>query len=170
MIPKNNTSKIQSEKEILVAELFESISHPTRIHILKLLQKKNLGFAKLKSNLGFSSSGTLSHHLTKLGTLVQTNNQGNYELTDEGREALMTINAFGGLDKNWIKKIALLMNLGMALLFYSTYVTAGIILGYVGDDLSTLLSALTGSIIIFVIGQASFQVYFQKRTTDMKNN
>ena len=57
-----------SEKEVLAAELFESISHPTRIRILKTLAKGDQGFSKLKSKLGFSSSGNLTHHLNKLET------------------------------------------------------------------------------------------------------
>ncbi len=40
------------------AELFEAISHPERIKILKILEKKPASFASLKRQLGIESSGT----------------------------------------------------------------------------------------------------------------
>ncbi len=160
MITKNNNKRRTSEKEILAAELFEAISHPTRIRILKTLGKEALGFAKLKSSLGFSSSGNLSHHLNKLGTLVQTNDQGNYELTDQGREALIAIDAFGNLDKDWLINANVII---MTFLFYSTWLTVGIILGFAGDVLSTLLSGLVGSVTFYVIIKRTLHSDFQRK-------
>ena len=169
----NNNIRRTSEREILVAELFEAVSHPTRIRILKTLAKRALGFAKLKSSLGFSSSGNLSHHLNKLGTLVQTNEQGNYELTDQGREALIAINAFGGFNKDWIRKTGVLIVLAATFLFYSTLLTIEIILGNAGDVLSTLLGPLVGSVIFFVIGRGVLQIWplhSDKLFSEEKNN
>lgn len=156
MITKNNNKRRTSEKEILAAELFEAISHPTRIRILKTLGKEALGFAKLKSSLGFSSSGNLSHHLNKLGTLVQTNDQGNYELTDQGREALIAIDAFGSLDKDWLRNANVII---MTFLFYSTFLTVGIILVsfFGGNPLYTLVSGLAGAITLYVVMKRNLQ-------------
>ena len=79
------------DKDFLEAELFEAISHPTRIQILKTLRGNTLGFAELKHKLGISSSCNLSHHLNKLAALVEANSQGHYQVTDQGREALYAI-------------------------------------------------------------------------------
>ncbi len=39
------------DKDIVIAELFEAISHPSRINILKLLEKKPYSFSELKQAL-----------------------------------------------------------------------------------------------------------------------
>lgn len=41
------------------AEIFDALSHPTRIMILKALSDEVLGFADLKKKLGIESSGHL---------------------------------------------------------------------------------------------------------------
>ena len=73
------------------AELFEAISHPVRIKILKILEKQPTSFASLKRQLGIDSSGNIDHHLKKLGELVAVRKDGLYELTDAGKEALLSI-------------------------------------------------------------------------------
>ena len=73
------------------AELFESISHPERIRILKLLEEEPCSFASMKRKLGIQSSGNLDHHLKKLGELVTVREDGLYALTDAGKEALHSI-------------------------------------------------------------------------------
>lgn len=73
------------------AEVFDALSHPTRITILKALGEGTLGFADLKKKTGIESSGHLQHHLSKLGPLVKTNEYGNYYLSDQGRDALLTV-------------------------------------------------------------------------------
>lgn len=73
------------------AELFEAISHPERIKILKILEKKPTSFASLKRQLGIKSSGNLDFHLKKLGKLVTVREDGLYGLTDAGKEALLSI-------------------------------------------------------------------------------
>ena len=75
------------------AELFEAISHPERIRILKILRKQPSSFASLKRQLGIRSSGNLDHHLKKLGRLVTVREDGLYGLTDAGKEALLSIEA-----------------------------------------------------------------------------
>lgn len=138
-----------SAKEILAAELFESISHPTRIRILKTLANGERGFSKLKSILGFSSSGNLSHHLNKLESLIQTNNKGNYELTDQGREALISIGIFRSFDPDWIRHANAII---MTLLLYSTITTVRLFLGNSIEGFSILLSGLIyGPICYFVM-------------------
>lgn len=73
------------------AELFETLGHHTRIRILQALSRKPMGFAELKRETGIESGGLLSFHLGKLGHLVKTTEEGDYSLSDEGREALRVI-------------------------------------------------------------------------------
>jgi DNA-binding HxlR family transcriptional regulator len=75
------------------AELFEAISHPVRIKILKILKKQPASFASLKRQLDIDSSGNLDYHLKKLAELVRVRDDGLYGLTDAGKEALLTIEA-----------------------------------------------------------------------------
>lgn len=78
------------------AELFEAIGHPTRIKILQVLHDNPMGFADLKRAVGVESSGNTSFHLTKLRDLVRTAPDGNYVLTDDGREALWSVGNITG--------------------------------------------------------------------------
>jgi len=73
------------------AEVFDALGHPTRILILKVLSEGVVGFADLKKKTGIESSGHLQHHLTKLNGLIQTNEYGKYCLSDEGKDALITV-------------------------------------------------------------------------------
>jgi len=70
------------------AELFEALGHPTRMRILRLLADSPRSFSELKGALGIDSSGQLQFHVGKLNGLIKAGEQGNYALTDEGREAL----------------------------------------------------------------------------------
>jgi hypothetical protein len=79
------------DKDSVAAELFEAISHPRRIQILRILKDQVTGFAELKKQLRITSSGNLAHHLGKLGPLVRTNALGKYELADQGNEALIAL-------------------------------------------------------------------------------
>src|SRR5579863_9981356 len=70
-------------------DIFEAISHPTRVKILKLVDEKELSFSALKRELGLGSSGQLQHHLQKLSGFVTVQNEsGCYGLTKRGRLAL----------------------------------------------------------------------------------
>jgi predicted transcriptional regulator len=73
------------------AEVFDALSHPTRITILKALTEEAMGFADLKKKLGIESSGHLQHHINKLSGLVKTDDYGKYTLSDQGKDALHSI-------------------------------------------------------------------------------
>lgn len=73
-----------------VSELFEKISHPTRVKILKLLDAQPQNFSQLKNKLGMASSGNLDHHLKKLGDLALLDS-GLYQISDAGKEAIRAI-------------------------------------------------------------------------------
>ena len=75
------------------AEVFDALSHPTRIMILKALSDEAVGFADLKKKLGIESSGHLQHHLNKLNDLVKTDEYGKYTLSDQGKDALLSVQA-----------------------------------------------------------------------------
>jgi DNA-binding transcriptional ArsR family regulator len=74
------------------AEVFDALSHPTRITVLKALSEQSMGFADLKKKLGIESSGHLQHHISKLNGLIKTDDYGKYALSDQGRDALHSIN------------------------------------------------------------------------------
>jgi DNA-binding transcriptional ArsR family regulator len=80
------------------ADLFEAISHPTRIRILKILEKHPSSFASLKRELNINSSGNLDHHIKKLGKLIKVQKDGLYGLTDTGKEALVSIRAIRAIE------------------------------------------------------------------------
>jgi len=73
------------------AELFEALGHPTRIRMLQALAEAPLGFSNLKKTIGIESSGQLQFHLGKMNGLVKNTPEGNYALTDQGREALRIV-------------------------------------------------------------------------------
>ena len=123
------------DRDLIAAELFEAISHPTRIQIL---EKTPQGFSELKHELGISSSGNLNHHLNKLSTLVGTDTHGKYVVTDQGREALYTIKATRA--ENEPGSYTTLTIIISSLIFYSIYTTASMVLGRF--DLNTLLFGL----------------------------
>ena len=78
-----------TDKDREWAELFDALSHPTRIMILKALSEEPIGFADLKKKLDIESSGHLQHHLSKPGNLIKTDNYGKYTLSDQGKDALL---------------------------------------------------------------------------------
>lgn len=73
------------------AEVFDALGHPTRILIIKVLSEGSLGFSDLKKKTAIESSGHLQHHLSKLDGLVKTDEYGKYCLSDEGKDALLTV-------------------------------------------------------------------------------
>jgi DNA-binding HxlR family transcriptional regulator len=79
------------EKDRQRAEVFDALGHPTRIVILKALSEGALGFADLKKKTAIESSGHLQHHLTKLDGLIKTDEYGKYCLSDQGKDALLTV-------------------------------------------------------------------------------
>jgi DNA-binding HxlR family transcriptional regulator len=81
----------QIEQDKQRAEVFDALGHPTRILILKVLSEGAVGFADLKKKTSIESSGHLQHHLTKLNGLIKTDEYGKYCLSDEGKDALLTV-------------------------------------------------------------------------------
>lgn len=91
----NGRQNVEDEKQVEQdrqrAEVFDALGHPTRIQILKVLSEGSLGFADLKKKTGIDSSGHLQHHLNKLDGLIKTDEYGKYCLSDEGKDALLTV-------------------------------------------------------------------------------
>lgn len=81
----------QIEQDKQRAEIFDALGHPTRLQILKVLSEGSLGFADLKKKTAIDSSGHLQHHLTKLNGLIKTDDYGKYCLSDQGKDALLTV-------------------------------------------------------------------------------
>jgi len=123
------------DKDIVIAELFEAISHLSRINILKLLEKKPYAFSELKQALRISSSGNLNHHLKKLKPLIDTDHHGDYILTNAGREALYLVKTTESM--NQPERYTTFIIIISTLIFYSLYTTASLILGRF--ELNTLL-------------------------------
>lgn len=148
MNAEEKSGKAVVDRDFLEAELFEAISHPTRIQILRTLRRNALGFAELKQKLGISSSGNVVHHLNKLAALVETNAQGKYKLTDQGHEALyaiMTI-TYTRTWKDWMVDTYVWMG---SIFFYALYLTASILIGRA--DMFTPLIGLVLTAILFVV-------------------
>jgi DNA-binding transcriptional ArsR family regulator len=72
-------------------EVFDAISHPLRIKILKALAKTPLGFSELKRAINVESSGALDFHLKKMQSLIETDSAGRYILNAKGSAALEAI-------------------------------------------------------------------------------
>ena len=72
-------------------DLFDAISHPLRIEILKTLSEKPMRFADLKRRFKIESSGQLDFHLKKMDILLVTNQMGEYELNERGFSALRAV-------------------------------------------------------------------------------
>jgi DNA-binding transcriptional ArsR family regulator len=87
------------------AEVFDALSHPTRIMILKALNENPAGFADLKKQLGIESSGHLQHHISKLNDLVKTDETGKYVLSDEGKDALNSVETVEKVTESGTKRI-----------------------------------------------------------------
>ena len=73
------------------SEVFEAISHPLRIKILKILAKRPLNFSELKRETNVESNGALDFHLKKMRSLVVTDSTGRYTLNNRGYAALEAI-------------------------------------------------------------------------------
>ena len=71
--------------------LFDAISHPMRIEILKELSKRPMRFAEIKRRLKVTSSGLLDYHLRKLDDLIMINRDGLYTLTEKGFAAFQAV-------------------------------------------------------------------------------
>ncbi|RLI43893.1 hypothetical protein DRO69_08615 [Candidatus Bathyarchaeota archaeon] len=74
-------------------DLFEAVSHPLRVEIVKLLAKGPRRFADIKRELRIKSSGLLDFHLKKLDNLISINKDGFYVLNEKGFAALQAVEA-----------------------------------------------------------------------------
>jgi hypothetical protein len=146
------------------ASLFESIAHETRIKTLFLLQNESLGFSALKRKLGLTSSGNLQHHINKLGVLIELNTDGQYTLTDNGREAIMAIQAIRGMQER-PKIIMSGMIFFGTLVFYAVELTVPFLTGTVSawTPVNALVTSVAFGVIFYVIWSAAFKVIMNKK-------
>jgi len=149
----DNREEDERREDQVEAVLFEAISHPTRIKMLFTLEKGPLGFSDMKRQVDVSSSGNLQHHIAKLSTLVKVDSNGDYVLSDEGREALAAIRSVRSvqtLNRNLPKVMTALAMLS----YYSVQMTTPFILGTV--DQLTPIFALLNTIIMGVVLYPAF--------------
>ncbi|MDO8122977.1 MAG: winged helix-turn-helix domain-containing protein [Candidatus Hermodarchaeota archaeon] len=178
MNSQETNGKVAQSKDSATAELFEAISHTTRIQILQVLSQTKLSFGDLKRKLGISSSGNLAHHLNKLVGFIEAKYQGSYELTDQGREAIIAIEAVRMTKDNWIAITYVMMS---ALIFYSLYLTITITTGWINiitamseailgpwAHLMTPISAMISTTIFFVISWLMTLRRLQKGTPNKR--
>jgi len=101
--------QVISDEKMSSDEVFEAISHPLRIDILKTLSKKSTGFADLKRELRISSSGLLDFHLKKMAPIVERDSDGLYALNQAGFAALYAVNVVSR--KGWQRR-SFFINIG----------------------------------------------------------
>jgi DNA-binding transcriptional ArsR family regulator len=100
-------------------EVFEAISHPLRISILRALAKKPIRFADLKRNLKIKSGGLLDFHLKKMEAVITTDKDGLYTLNDRGFAALRAVHVvsnYGWQRRSWIINVIILSVIDIFLL------------------------------------------------------
>jgi hypothetical protein len=101
-------------------EVFEAISHPMRIAILKELSKKPTRFADLKRQLRIKSSGLLDFHLKKMDNVITTDTDGLYTLNDRGFAALRAVyvvSNYGWQRRAWFINLATMILINLYMLF-----------------------------------------------------
>jgi hypothetical protein len=101
-------------------EVFEAISHPMRILILKELSKKPTRFADLKRKLRIKSSGLLDFHLKKMDAVIITDKDGLYTLNDRGFAALRAVyvvSNYGWQRRAWFINLATIIFMNVYLFF-----------------------------------------------------
>ncbi len=108
-------------------EVFEAISHPLRIRILKKLAKNRLGFSELKRAVNVESSGALDFHLKKMQSLIETDSDGRYVLNAKGSaalEAIRVIEQHGWQRRSFLLNLLvyILLNIwALAAFYFSAY-------------------------------------------------
>ena len=103
-------------------EVFEAISHPMRIAILKELAKKPIRFADLKRNLRIKSGGQLDFHLKKMETVITTDEDGLYTLNSRGFAALRAVHVvsnYGWQRRSWIVNVLMISILNVIFIIAS---------------------------------------------------
>jgi DNA-binding HxlR family transcriptional regulator len=94
-------------------DIFEAVSHPLRVEILRLLAKSPMRFADIKRELKIDSSGLLDFHLKKLDNVIGVNDEGLYVLNEKGFAALQAVEV---ISKYGWQKRAFYINLLMAIM------------------------------------------------------
>ena len=112
-------------------EVFEAISHPMRISILKELAKRPTRFADLKRNLKIKSGGQLDFHLRKMEAVVTTDKDGLYTLNAQGFAALRAIHVvsnYGWQKRSWMINVLMMIILNIFFFFsaFELYIFAAI--------------------------------------------
>ncbi|MFW9767561.1 MAG: winged helix-turn-helix domain-containing protein [Candidatus Thorarchaeota archaeon] len=103
-------------------EVFEAISHPIRISILKELAKDPIRFADLKRALKIKSSGQLDFHLKKMDAVITTDNDGLYTLNERGFAALRAVNIvsnYGWQRRSWMMNMLMMAFLNIYFFFWA---------------------------------------------------
>jgi DNA-binding transcriptional ArsR family regulator len=88
---------MQSEEETY-STMFNSLKHPVRRKILRMLSEKPRNFSEMLEALGISSSH-LTYHLENLGELVRKLEDGKYRLSMAGDAAVTTMSKVEELPK-----------------------------------------------------------------------
>ncbi len=104
-------------------EVFEAISHPMRIAILRELAQRPIRFADLKRNLRIKSSGQLDFHLKKMETVITTDADGLYTLNARGFAALRAVHVvsnYGWQRRSWMINVLMMSVLNIYFLFAAT--------------------------------------------------
>ncbi len=104
-------------------DLFDAISHPLRIEILKTLARGPMRFADLKRKFKIESSGQLDFHLKKMEILLATNQLGEYELNEKGFSALRAVHIVahhGWQRRAWFVNVFMYVFINSIILLAST--------------------------------------------------
>ena len=147
------------------ASLFEAIAHETRIRALFLLRDGVLGFSELKRKLGISSSGNLQHHIGKLRSLIEVNGDGQYSLTDNGKEALLAIQSIRKMQDRLRFQLKSLIVIA-TLTIYGIQMTVPFLLGTVDAliPLNALVVSVALGVIFYILWTACFKVIMDKKS------
>jgi len=159
-----DSSEKDEKDSISEASLFESVAHEARIKVLFILQNGSLGFSELKKTLSLTSSGNLQHHISKLGTLIEQHSDGLYSLTDNGREAVLAIQAIRSMQDK-LKATVNASVIFSTLFFYAVQLTVPFLLGTVDSltPLNAIVSSVAFGICFYVIWSAAFKVIVNKK-------
>ncbi len=72
-------------------DLFEALSQPLRVEIIKVLSEGPKRFAEIKRELRIESSGLLDFLMKKLENLLATHDDGRYVLNENGFAAVQAV-------------------------------------------------------------------------------
>ena len=120
------------------AELFEALGHPLRIKLLQAMKDGPATFSELKKRTGIESSGHLTFHLERLDGLITTTPEGNYTLTDHGREALRVVGATELVTSNLARssagtvRVSTILLVGLIVVALSMAVAGGFLMTVTG--------------------------------------